>query len=142
MDKNIRPFNMVGRAVEELEGSLPLQERPFDRCGESEGTFKQDMKNPTGIVIDPEGWVQVCSGVSIGNAKKVPISELLGGFDYSKHLILSRAVDDGVRGLIELAKVKGYKPEEAYASVCHVCYSVRKYLCPFFPDLIGPAHFY
>jgi MoaA/NifB/PqqE/SkfB family radical SAM enzyme len=139
---DLRPYNMVGRSVEELEGTLPLQELPTDRCGESEGTFKMDMRNPTGIVIDPEGWVQVCSGVSIGNAKQVPIKDILEGFDYKKHLILSRAIDDGARGLLDLAKVKGYKPEKGYATLCHVCYSVRKYLCPFLPDLIGPAHFY
>lgn len=131
---DVKPLMVVGRAADHLKKYLPVTEIPSGKCDR--------IRNPTYIEIDPNGWVWFCSGIAIGNTRKKSISEIVRGYDYKEHQILCRIVDKGPKSLLELAMEKGYKPLQGYADECHLCFSVRRFLRPFYPDILVPAHFY
>jgi hypothetical protein len=46
----------------------------------------------------------------------------------------------GVGSLLELAIEKGYEPLKGYADKFHVCYSVQKFLRPYYPNILEPSN--
>ncbi|TES90536.1 MAG: radical SAM protein [Candidatus Cloacimonadota bacterium] len=133
---DVRPLMVAGRAADTLAKYLPMIELTSVKCK------RDDIRNPTYIEIDPNGWVWICCGIAIGNTRKTSISEIIRGYEYKKHPILCRIGDKEPVGLLELAIEKGYKPLNGYAGRCHLCFSVRRFLRPFYPEILVPAHVY
>ena len=46
----------------------------------------------------------------------------------------------GPKNLLDLAIEKGYKSQNGYASKCHLNFSARKFIRPFYPNIIGPSN--
>ena len=58
--------------------------------------------------------------------------------------IVGRLAAGGPKALLPLARQRGFAPDEAYASRCHLCYSIRRYLhaSGAFAQELGPASVY
>ena len=130
------PLLVTGRAVNQLARNFSMTTIPSDRCL----IFKVPM-----FMIDPNGWVfhQGCQGICIGNAKEKSLSEIIREFNYRKHPIIGKvAAKGGPQNLLEIAIEKGYKPQKGYADKCHLCFSARNFLRPFFPNILEPSNLY
>ena len=137
----------VGRAVDELAHHaqlLPLSELDSG----SKCYFERDdgsiphLCERDGYEIGPDGRIASCGGVAIGDARKTSISHVVGSREYDQHPVLSVFLERGCRGVLERAVEKGYKPLDGYASKCHLCFATRRFLRPFYPDVLAPAHVY
>ena len=125
-----------GRAANQLREYFPMMTIPSDRCL----IFKVPM-----FMIDPNGWVfhQLCTGICIGNAKKNSLSEIISDFNYRKHPIIGKLVaKGGPKNLLDIAIEKGYEPLNGYADKCHLCFSARNFLRPFYPNILEPSNLY
>jgi len=125
-----------GRAVRQLSEYFSMTTIPSDKCL----IFKVPM-----FMIDPNGWVfhQLCHGICIGNAKENSLSEIIKEFNYRKHPIIGKLLaKGGPQNLLEIAIEKGFKPQNGYADKCHVCFSARNFLRPFYPNILEPSNLY
>ncbi|MFX1594015.1 MAG: radical SAM protein [Promethearchaeota archaeon] len=125
-----------GRAAKSLAEYFSMTTIPSDKCL----IFKVPM-----FMIDPNGWVfhQLCHGICIGNAKEKSLSEIIREFNYRKHPIIGKVVaKGGPQNLLEIAIEKGYKPQNGYADKCHLCFSTRNFLRPFYPNILEPPNVY
>ncbi len=123
-----------GRAVTNLAWKLPR--RPwggFTKC------THEDLENPQRVHIDPFGYVQVCQGISIGNFRETPLSEILRNY---------KPRDDPIVGLLlrggpaALARAYGVPHEPGYVDECHLCYEVRLALRDQFHGILAPDQVY
>ncbi|MFX1568223.1 MAG: radical SAM protein [Promethearchaeota archaeon] len=129
-------LQVKGRAVNNLTDYFSMDAIPSERCL----IFKVPM-----FMVDPNGWVfhQLCNGICIGNAKDKSLSEILREFNYRKHPIIGKLVTKGgPQNLLEIAIEKGYKPRKGYADKCHLCFSVRNFLRPYYPNILEPSNLY
>jgi MoaA/NifB/PqqE/SkfB family radical SAM enzyme len=134
VDIDIKPVSLCGRAAYTLARYLPSKGIPKERC--SSLHYYGSLREPTGIEIEPNGWVWICAGVAIGNAKTDALSRILQRYDSEKNPIIRILVDEGPAGLLKLATEKGYKPLKGYADKCHLCFRVRSFLRPYFPEIL------
>jgi len=144
--KNIRlakfPLDLEGRApdylVDFLEPSIKI---PDGKC-QFPFWLEGDLKNPEGVEIDHEGNVTFCPGICIGNAKDESLSDIIENYNYRNHPIIKVIAEEGPIGLIELAKERGYKEDQKFINECHLCYDMRRFLHPYFPEKLAPASCY
>jgi organic radical activating enzyme len=101
-----------------------------------------DLKAPTTVEIDWEGNVTLCPGICIGNTRIHPLVDILQNYDCSTHPILSKILDEGPKGLLKLAAAKGFKQDISFVNECHLCYELRKFLRPFYPQFLAPSSCY
>ena len=92
--------------------------------------------------IDCCGRITLCTGVTVGNARKTPIPHIVASRELDQHPVLRALLDGGYTGVLELAVSRGYEPLASYASKCHVCFDARRFLRPLYPDILAPAHVY
>lgn len=123
-----------GRAAEKLVEGLPT--RPwtgFDKC------LDEDFSNQSRVHIDPFGHVHVCQGITIGNMKQTPLSELLADFNAETHPICSPILRGGPA---ELVREYNVEHEDEYVDECHLCYFTRLRLRDRFPHILAPDQMY
>jgi hypothetical protein len=101
-----------------------------------------DWKKPAGIDIDSYGEVTLCPGISIGNARKLPLDTILSSYSPRKYPIIREISSKGPEGLAEKAKAMGYKRKSNYVSACHLCYDLRKFLRNIYPEELSPSPCY
>ncbi|MFQ6087605.1 MAG: radical SAM protein [Candidatus Methanofastidiosia archaeon] len=129
----------MGRASQ-LAKYIPKTEIPMEKC---EGIWSLGtLENPQGVDIDCFGNVLLCPGLSIGNTKKNPLSQIVENYSYKKHPIVKILVEDGPSGLLDFAKEMGFVLEKGYVNSCHLCYEVRRFLRPYFPNYLTPKNCY
>jgi len=97
---------------------------------------------PSGIAIDPLGYVTLCHGIPIGNIKKTAIGEILANYRLEDHPILNAVATKGPLGLLELAGSENMRLRSAYITSCQLCYVVRKHLRTKYPDYLAPSNCY
>jgi MoaA/NifB/PqqE/SkfB family radical SAM enzyme len=123
-----------GRAVETLTKGLPTRSwRTLTTCPH------EDLEKLGRVHIDPFGNVQICQGLSIGNAWKTPLSKLIEEYDVSKHPICGPLFRGGPA---QLSKEYNIATGEGYVDECHFCYLVRSQLIDKYPEYIGPKQVY
>ncbi|MFW9872604.1 MAG: radical SAM protein [Candidatus Thorarchaeota archaeon] len=128
------PLQVKGRAIKNLLEYYRMTSIPSEKCL----IFRAPM-----YMIDPNGWVfnQGCQGICLGNARKDSLLKIINEFKPRRHPILGKIMGKGgVSSLLELAIKKGYEPLEGYADKCHLCYSVQKFLRPYYPNLLAPSN--
>jgi MoaA/NifB/PqqE/SkfB family radical SAM enzyme len=109
-----------GTAAEVLsEYALKQPWTRYNKCHEESG----QLRSLSFISIDPYGYVQPCSGISIGNAKEKKLSEIIKSYDPQAHPILGPLCAEGPTALAKMAMAYGFKPTE-YADDCHLCYEL------------------
>ena len=101
-----------------------------------------DLTAPTTVEIDWEGNVTLCPGICIGNTRTHPLVEILQNYNCSTHPILSKIFDEGPKGLLKIAVAKGFKQDIIFVNECHLCYELRKFLRPFYPQFLAPSSCY
>jgi hypothetical protein len=94
------------------------------------------------IHIDPYGNIQTCCGIIIGNAHEKPLVEWMKRGFHTDNELVRMAYEQGPYGYLELAKKHGYKPKDGYPQKCNLCWEVRKFLRPYYPETFGPAEIY
>ncbi len=143
------PPQMVGRAGEELARFLPprpIEEFGGDRLwqGEPPGMSCRREFDPDTmweIHIDPYHNIQTCCGVILGDARRRPLSNLMAAGFSDGNPIVAALCEEGPVGLLKMAEGLGYQREE-YVQKCHLCWQVRRFLRPHFPDILGPDEIY
>lgn len=132
----------VGRAAELLANYvIPKAEIPIGKC-QLPFWIGGDLKNPEVIEIDSEGNVTLCPGICIGNTKHQSLIQILQDYDCLAHPILSIIAEEGPIGLLKTATEKGYKQQRKFVDECHLCYELRKFLRPYYPEYLAPASCY
>jgi hypothetical protein len=133
---------MIGRATKDLLNYCqPGKTRRSRTCRPPSyigGSFDQ----PEGLEIDPNGWVMICPGFSLGNVQTKSLTVLIGEYGNSDNFLWQTIRQQGPTGLLHRAKQEGYAPLKQYASECHLCYEVRKFLRPHYPGQLAPAECY
>jgi Radical SAM superfamily len=123
-----------GRAVDKLVAGLPTQPvESFCEC------THEELVAPERVHIDPLGHVQVCQGVSIGNAFERPLAEIVAAYEAEQHPICGPLVRGGP---LALARAHGVELEQGYVDVCHCCYEVRRALLERYPAELAPRQVY
>ncbi|MEM2929960.1 MAG: hypothetical protein QW797_03785 [Thermoproteota archaeon] len=98
---------------------------PRGKCGEIPYTNMLDSVEVIGM--EPDGSVGVCNEFYIGNASERDIIEILEAYDPFENIEMRAILEDGMMGLVRLARAKGVEPDpEEYYSICHMCKSLRK----------------
>ena len=93
------------------------------------------------IHIDPYGNIQTCCGVLLGRLRDGPVARQAAA-GWPGNPLVKTLIEQGPVGLLPLAQAHGYQPKEAYPQKCCLCYHLRHFLRPRFPDLLGPAEVY
>ncbi|MHC4626566.1 MAG: radical SAM protein [Planctomycetota bacterium] len=139
---NDYPCRFTGRAAGKLASLFAAQ--PIESFDEAD--CKSDFLGAKGVHIDPFGNVfsGTCSGIILGNVTETPLEEMWKRFDPAHDDFVSRLFNSGPSGLHEEAAKQLYRPQEVYASKCHLCTSIRqllfdKGLCR---STIGPTECY
>ena len=94
------------------------------------------------IHIDPYGNIQTCCGVIIGDAHEKPLIEWMERGFHTANELVKMAYQRGPYAYLDLAKEYGYQPRDGYPQKCNLCWEVRKFLRPYFPETFGPAEVY
>ncbi|MFX0151507.1 MAG: radical SAM/SPASM domain-containing protein [Candidatus Hodarchaeota archaeon] len=100
-----------------------------------------DLQSPTTVEIDYQGNVTLCPGISIGNTRNQSLIDIIQNYNCDKHPILSLIADEGPKGILKLARKHGFT-EDLFYNECHLCYSTRKFLVPFYPQYLAPTTCY
>ena len=119
-----------GRAAEKLVDGLPRR-----NWSEMSTCPWEDLLNPQRVHVDAHGEVQICQGISIGNAWETPFSQIISHYRVTEHPILHPIFKGGPA---ELARVYHIPHETEYVDECHLCYTVRKILLDRFPNELTP----
>jgi hypothetical protein len=135
------PSQMVGRAADQLSHYPMAQTTPPSECP-LPSYLGGDLRAPTGVEIHPGGWVNLCAGLALGNARQQRLDEILASYDADAHPIIGVLAREGPSGLRRLAQSHGYSPTGSYVDGCHLCYEARRFLRPHYPDHLAPAHPY
>jgi hypothetical protein len=135
------PARMVGRAADELSHRLPARAVAADQCPLPD-YLGGDLRAPTGVEIHPGGWVNFCAGLALGHARERSLDSILNDYDPDAHPIIRVLADEGPAGLLRLAERRGYARAEGYVDGCHLCYETRRFLRPYYPRHLAPAHPY
>lgn len=136
------PVTFIGRAADELSDYYqPRKVKAAQKCKPPnyiDGSFDE----PLGLEIDPHGWAMICPGFSLGNARRQPLTKLIEQYGNSGSTLWRIFLSEGPAGLLKLAQEKGYDQRALYVSDCHLCYEVRKFLQPYYPEHLAPAGCY
>jgi MoaA/NifB/PqqE/SkfB family radical SAM enzyme len=133
-----------GRAAEELAPLLELKslaELPDKPCREA-------LLRSRHVHVDPEGRLMpgTCAGIVLGRCGEKSIAEIWRELDesHASRPVVGRLALGGPKALLGEALSAGMKPRDAYASRCHLCWDVRRYLASrgMYPEEIGPAWMY
>jgi len=136
------PVTMIGRAAERLLDYCQLRKiRPSKTC-QPPDYIGGSINQPEGLEIDPDGWVMICPGFSLGNAQKRGLAALLDKYENSDNSLWHVICQEGPAGLLQRARHEGYADRTQYASDCHLCYEVRKFLRNYYPEQLSPAQCY
>jgi hypothetical protein len=131
------PSRLVGRAADELSSHLAPQAIP-SKCPLPD-YLGDDIRSLHAVEIHPGGRVNLCAGIALGNTRERPLRTILTDCDPEAHPIISVLVQEGPAGLLQLARRHGYAPAGDCVDSCHLCYQVRRFLHPYYPEYLAPA---
>jgi len=124
---NIFKIMPVGRATQNLRGFF--RHEPLDGPCEGEPIIENALTNPDSVCIEPAGEVSICWSLSIGNATKKPLSQMISEYDWGQNPIIKTLVEEGPKGLLNLPEARDFKfQENRFINKCHLCTEIRKTL--------------
>ena len=75
-------------------------------------------------------------GSFLGNAKEVPLSELLIDYNWEEHPVIETLVQKGPMGLLDLPESEGFDFQaERYIDKCSLCCGMRKFARKTYPEV-------
>ena len=143
------PPLLSGRAGDDLYGMF--QEKPLDRLvdamwhgGEGVAHCAQEFHPETiwEVHIDLHGNILTCCGIILGHTREISLPDLMAQGFLGRSVIVDAVYHTGPIGLLALAERHGYTPRSGYPQKCGLCWQVRRFLRPLYPDAIGPAEIY
>lgn len=99
----------------------------------------ENLRDPSRVHINPEGTVQLCQGISLGNVFETPLREILRAYDPDAHPIAGPLLKGGPVGLV---RAFGLTHRARYADACQLCYEARRSLRRRFWSILGPDQVY
>jgi MoaA/NifB/PqqE/SkfB family radical SAM enzyme len=117
----------AGRAIQNLRRYF----QPTTLYGpcEEEPLTGNTLKNPESICIEPSGSANICWSLPIGNAKSIPLKQLITEYDWQRNAITRILVKEGPTGLLKLPEARDYQfQEDHFINKCHLCIEIRKAL--------------
>jgi len=125
IDVHIHNIIPVGRAANSLQQYLKRESLQGPCSGDP--ILENTLTNPECITIEPSGEVDICWGLTIGNAKEKSLGQIIREYDWRKHPIIKTLVEEGPLGLAKNAKIGGFHIQEGrYVNKCHMCIKIRK----------------
>lgn len=95
------------------------------------------------VHIDPYDNVQTNCGVILGKADRTPVDELMSRGPGKANFIVRILSEEGPTGLAEFARRRhGFQMPERARQKCGLCYMARRFLRPYYPDILGPGEIY
>ena len=137
------PPILVGRAASRL--AHYLDEHPIQTLDLQSpwGTYKPSWDFNWEIHVDPYGNIQTNCGVVLFNAKKLPLARyFLSGKFKEDNPIAKVLCEEGTLGLLKLAEEYGYQRKNGYYQKCYLCFELRSFLRPHFPEFLAPGEIY
>jgi len=128
----------IGRAAESLLQHYRLKKLRRKKICRPPHYIGGSWEKPQGLEIDPDGWIMICPGMSLGRIGKRTLGDILERYEEDDSFLWRCLDKDGPHGLLDIAVERGYQPRQGYADTCHLCYDVRKYLQPYFKTRISP----
>ncbi len=123
-----------GRAAVRLAGrATPKPWASLRRCP------YENLRDPARVHVNPEGTVQLCQGISLGNLFATPLRGLLAAYDPEAHPIVGPLLHGGPEAL---SRRYGLSHRAAYADACQLCYESRRSLRRRFPTILAPDQLY
>jgi hypothetical protein len=132
-------FVFRGRAAALLARQMScLPWQTFDHCPH------EALAAPRRVYLDRYGLLHLCQGLVMeGSVRTEPLHRIVRHYDPLSHPVAGLLHEGGPALLTHEAMRMGFIPsEEGYADSCHLCYSVRKYLRRFYPELLCPDEVY
>jgi len=137
------PPVLVGSAARTLAHYLderPIQELDLQRPW---GTYNPSWGFNWEIHVDQYGNVQTNCGVVLFNAKKVPLASSFLNEKFREDNPIAKVLcEEGVGGLLKLAEERGYQRKNGYCQKCYLCFELRSFLRPYFPEFLAPDEIY
>jgi hypothetical protein len=125
IEAHVHKVSAAGRALQTM--LQYFQKAPLDGPCEGETPMENTVKNPRSITVGPSGEVDICWHLSIGNAKKTPLSQVISNYDWRKNPTIQTLAEQGPMGLLKQYKSQiGHFKESAYVNKCHLCTEIRK----------------
>jgi len=119
----------AGRAVQRIPHYF--KKSRLDGPCEGETPMENTLTNPQCLTIEPSGAVDMCWHLSIGNARKTPLSQIISRYDWQKNPMTKTLVEEGPMGLLKLQKAFADTFDKGeYINKCHLCVEIRKQLNP------------
>jgi len=123
----------AGRAIQNL--GQYFQNAPLEGPCEGDPLTGNTLTNPESICIEPSGSANICWDLPIGNAKSIPLGQLITEHDWRRKPIIRTLVEEGPTGLLRLSEAHHYEFHEGqFINKCHLCVEVRKFLKPYYPN--------
>lgn len=117
----------VGRAVKNLGGFF--KHEPIHGPCEGDPILGNSLTDPNCITIEPNGSVDICWHLAIGNAKEKALSRIISEYDWQKNLLIKTLVEEGPLGLLKLSETREFGfQEDRYIDRCHLCREIRQFL--------------
>lgn len=112
--------------------------------GEGDPSCRQEFDPETmwEIHIDPYGNLETCCLIVLGNVHEKTLPEFMRDGFLGRSPVIDAVYHEGPLGLLRLAVDRGYQPRAGYPQKCGLCWEVRKFLRPHFPDVLGPDEVY
>ena len=85
-------------------------------------------EGPIAVLIDPDGYVDGCFGVPLGNLYRESMLSIFQRYFTNPGPIISTLHREGSLGLKRLAVERGFRPADSYYDECHLCHKARNYL--------------
>lgn len=102
IEAHIHKVVPVGRALQKIPKHF--QHRSLDGPCEGEQPIGNVLTNPDSICIEPSGSVNICWDLTIGNAKKAPLGQILSEYNWRKSPIIRTLVEEGPLGLLKFCE--------------------------------------
>jgi hypothetical protein len=89
--------------------------------------MENTLTNPQTVTIEPSGSVDICWHLSIGNARKTPLSRIISEYNWQKNPTIKTLAKEGPMGLLKSQRLHiGRFNRSAFINKCHMCVEVRK----------------
>jgi len=125
----------VGRAAESLAKHVKMKHLSKILNEKCLGAWAGGtLESPLGADVDELGFVTICPGLSIGNAREASLRKIIEEYYYGDSVVIASLHDNGMKGLMNRASENGFVPKEAYINGCHLCYEARRFLRNIFPN--------
>jgi molybdenum cofactor biosynthesis enzyme MoaA len=125
IEAHVHKVSAAGRALQTIPQYF--SKTSLEGPCEGETPMENTVKNPRSVTIEPQGEVDICWHLSIGNAKETPLSQIIRNYDWKRKPMIKTLAEEGPMGLIKQYDFLGrHFKKNDYVNKCHLCVEVRR----------------